>query len=138
MADDPLIRPASSLNAWVSGLAAGAVMIVIGILAAPPPANEFAIPRATIQPLFVLLAAGAAAAVPPRRLRASMGLTLVLAVTAIGFTWFIGLWVNHWMTVSAAVRPKVDWPAIMWRRDLFHSLIAVLPWCSLGTYFGKA
>lgn len=126
------------VNACISGLVAGGLLVVIGILAAPPPANELALPRPAIEPVCVLLAAAVAAAVPSYRLRAPLSQTLAVALGAAVFTYILSQWMGHWAGVGAVVRKRpVNWAEVILRRDLGVSALGVLASAFIGTVLGN-
>lgn len=139
MTGDERIRTAGPVAAWFSGIVAGVVMILIGILAAPPPAsNELALPRPAIEPVCIWLAAALAAIVPSWRLRAPIGQMLALALGAAIFTFILAQWIGHWTTVGTLIhRGNVDWRAVMLRRDLGVSFLGVNAAALLSTVVGK-
>ncbi len=135
--EQSIARPCGPLKAWLSGFVAGAVVVIIGILAAPAPANQLAIPRPGIEPVCIYLAAALAAAVPAWQQRASLGLTAAFALGAAIFTFFISGWIGHWMNVGVAVRRTGLLAQAVWRRDLGVAALAVFVWPSVTTFLGK-
>lgn len=125
MEDEVPVKSVSVVSACVSGVVAGSLLVVVGFLAAPPPANELAIPRPAIEPVCVLLAAAAAAAVPSYRLRAPIGQTLALALGAAVFTYLLSQWVGHWTAVGVSSRKSaINLAEVTLRRDLMASFSA--------------
>jgi hypothetical protein len=125
-------------RACISGLAVGCFILFIGILTAPPPANELAIPKPAIHPGFILLAAAMAAAVPAYRMGASGGMSLALGLGAAVCTYFMSIWVTHWAGVGTAVMHRpVNAATLVLRRDLGVSFLGVAVGSFLGMMLGR-
>jgi hypothetical protein len=124
------------MAAALSGVIAGLVVVFIGIIARQL-GEPFPGPG-LVGPSIAPVAAALAAAVSSYRSRASIGTTLALAVGALLVTYFVSVWLTHWMGVGGLVRRHPVSPEVLgWRRDISVCFLGVAVGSFLGAFLGR-
>lgn len=123
---------------YAIGIGTAIAIVAVGFMARSPVANQFAVPRPSIDPVFILLAAAAAAALPAYLRGSQMGHVLTLAIGAALCAFFVQEWMAHWFRVGSLVRRgPVNWKEVALRRDLAISFFAVAEGTLLSLLLGK-
>jgi hypothetical protein len=126
----------SPTAAVLSGVIAGLLVVFIGVVA-----RQFGEPFPGASPLgpsIAGVAAGLAAAVATYRSGSPIGAALALAVGAFVVTYFISVWLTHWVAVGGMVRRRPMDPVVLgWRRDLSVCFLGIAVGSFLGAFLGR-
>ena len=128
---------ASPLAAVWSGVLAGLIVVIIGVIA-----NAVGKPfpgPSLVGPSTPAFAAALATAVSAHRSRSTLGMMLALAVGMFLSAYMINVWVTHWMVLGSRfpLRRTVSPVVLGWRRDLGVAFLGIAAGSMLGSFLGR-